>query len=302
MVVDRLDVAALRMAETRGWFPGELELAQAGLSPDDYAARLRRLKGAGAIKAFRTTLAVPPLMGGEWVFAAVVACAASPLGAANALTKRLPFVSDVVLNAGVPESLGPNLALLFYSRDLATEARFIQSATGLEYHEVTRVADYSFPVSVPISADERALIRHLIREPDSDRTALGAALGRDQNWVKAKLDRLLWNEHNRSGVVRVQPEIDWAKVENYGHFHFLLETGHRPEQVGRLAAERGFALVLDGRPFRGRYVQVEADVWGIGELMDRVSELNQVSGLRVAGVLWNRETQVNTSWVAALVQ
>ncbi|MBM3315322.1 Lrp/AsnC family transcriptional regulator [candidate division WOR-3 bacterium] len=300
MVVDRLDVAALRMAEARGRFASEAELAQAGLSPADYADRLQKLKQNGVIRGFKTTVAVPPLLGGDWVWAAVLANAARPLNAANALVQRLPFVSEVFINMGLPAGLGPNLGLLFYSRDFDTEARFIQSAAGLDYREVSRVAEYSFPVALPLSGDERQLVRHLVKNPDSDVAAIAGALGREPAWVRAKLDRLFWNELNRSGVVRVMPELDWSKVENYGHFHFLLETGHRPDQLSRLVAEQGFSVVRDGLPYRSRYVQVEADVWGVAELMDRANALEQVGGIRVAGVLWSREALVHADWVPAL--
>lgn len=302
MVVDKLDVAALRTAEARGWFASELELAQAGLGPDEYAQRIRKLLAAGVIKSFKTTVAVPPLLGGDWVFGAVMANARRPDGAANLLVKKLPFVTELVFNSGVPDGLGPNLAVTFYSRDFDAAARFVESSVGFQHHEVVKVASYSFSVAQPFSTDERLLIRRLVREPSSDRAALAAALGRDERWIGAKLDRLLWNEQNRSGVLRVQPEIDWSRVENYGHFHFLVETGHRPDQLARLVAELNLRPVLEGRPYRSQWVQLEADIWGIGDLMDRVTMLNQIAGIRVAGVLWNREVLINATWVGPLFE
>lgn len=302
MILERSDLAALRLAERRGWFPGDAELSEAGLVRDDFCRRLRRLKEAAVIREFHATLAVPPLLGGDWVWGAVLAQTSRPLNVASALIAKLPFVTEVILNSGLPEGLGPNLALLFYSRDFDTGARFIQSISGVEYHEVYRVAEYSFPVAMPLSSDERLLVRHVVKNPDAEIQTIGAALGRDEKWVRAKLDRLLWNEQNRSGVLRVQPELDWSRVENFGHFHFLIETGHRPEQLARLTAEQGLSLVLNGRLFRNRYVQLEADVWGISELLDRVTFLNQIAGIRVAGVVWNRQASVNTTWVAKLVE
>ena len=302
MILEKPDLAALRLAERRGWFAAEAELAEAGLVREEFGRRLRRLKEAAVIREFRATLAVPPLLGGDWVWGAVLAQTAKPLNVASALIAKLPFVTEVILNSGLPEGLGPNLALLFYSRDFDTGARFIQSISGVEYHEVYRVAEYSFPVAMPLSSDERLLVRHVVKNPDAEIQTIGAALGRDEKWVRAKLDRLLWNEQNRSGVLRVQPELDWSRVENFGHFHFLIETGHRPEQLARLTAEQGLSLVLNGRLFRNRYVQLEADVWGVSELLDRVTFLNQIAGIRVAGVVWNRQASVNTAWVAKLVE
>uniref|UniRef100_A0A7C4GBM7 Lrp/AsnC family transcriptional regulator n=1 Tax=candidate division WOR-3 bacterium TaxID=2052148 RepID=A0A7C4GBM7_UNCW3 len=302
MNLERLDLAALRLAERRGWFPTEAELAEVQLGRDEFGLRLRRLKEAAVIKGFHATLVVPPFLGGDWVWGAVLIQTGRPLNVASALMAKLPFVTEAIFNSGLPEKLGPSLALLFYSRDFDNQARFIQSVTGIEYHEVYRVAEYSFPMAMPLSSDERLLVRHVVKNPDADIAAIGSALGRDEKWVRVKLDRLLWNEMNRSGVLRVQPELDWSRVENFGHFHFLVETGHRPEQLVRLTSEQGLSLVLGGRMFRSRYVQMEADVWGVSELMDRVTFLSQIAGVRVAGVVWNRQATVNTGWVAKLVE
>ncbi len=301
MILEPLDLAAVRLSEERAMFPNEAELAQAGLTAVDFRRRVGKLTDGGVIRAFHTVLVVPPLLGGEWVWAGVLANADRPLGVANTLSRRIPFVTDIILNAGLPGSLGPNLALLFFSRDLETESRFIRSVAGMEHQEVYRVAEYSFPVALPLSEPERVLLRFLVKNPSSDAEAIGRELSQEPGWVRAKLDRLLWTDSNRSGVFRVQPEIDWTHVDNYGHFHFLVETGHRPQQLATSTSDRGFRLVLGGRTYRDRYVQVEADVWGVADLMERVSYLNQIAGVRVAGVLWNERVSVNSEWAAGLL-
>ncbi len=301
MILEPNDVSAVRLAEARGRFALEAELTQAGLKPAEFLERLARLQAAGLIRGWKTTLAVPPLLGGEWVLGAVLASAARSLGPANALAAKLPFVSEIVLNDCLPEGAGPGLAVLFYSRDFATESRFISGATGLGYHEVHRLATYEFPVRQPLSTEEKQLLRFLFERPESDRAAIGAGLGRDERWVSAKLDRLLWSEFNPSGIVRVQPELDWSRADNFGHCHFLLETGHRGDGLRRVVEEAGFRLVFGGKPFRERCVQVEADVWGLGRLMDAAATLERIEGVRVAGVLWNREVIVHNRWVGALL-
>jgi DNA-binding Lrp family transcriptional regulator len=301
MILEKGDVAALRLAEQRGWFPTDAEVTAAGLKPADYAERLRRLISLGIIRGFKTTLVVPPLLGGDWVWAAVLANAKSDLGLANALAARLPFVSEIVLNASLPEKVGPNLAVLFYSRDFDKEAEFIRNAPGIEYHEVYRVAEYSFPVALPLSGDEKELLRFLVEHSDLGIAEVGSAMERSPTWVRAKLDRLLWSDTNRTGVLRVLPEMNWSPVENVGHFHFLLETGHRPDRLGRLVSEAGMSVVFGGKTYRDRFVQVETDVWGIGKLLDTVAYLDQIAGVRVAAVLWNREVLINAKWVPGLV-
>ena len=301
MILEKSDVAALRLAEARGWFPNDSEVTATGLKPVEYAERLQRLCSHGIIRGFKATLVVPPLLGGDWVWAAVLANSKRGLGLANALAAKLPFVSEIVLNASLPDEVGPNLAVLFYSRDFEKEADFIRNAPGLDYYEVYRVAEYSFPVALPLSKDEKELVRYLVEHPESGMAEVGSAMGRTPTWVRAKLDRLLWSDTNRTGVLRVLPEVSWASVENFGHFHFLLETGHRPEGLGRLIGEVGLRVVFGGKTYRDRYVQVEADVWGIGRLLDTVAFLDQIAGVRVAAVLWNREVVINSKWVPGLV-
>jgi len=301
MILERNDVAVLRLAEARGWFPTDAEVTVAGLKPPDYAERLRRLCSLGVIRGFKTTLVVPPLLGGDWVWAAVLANSKRGLGLANALAAKLPFVSEIVLNASLPDNVGPNLAVLFYSRDFDKEAEFIRNAPGIDYHEVYRVAEYSFPVALPLSRDEKELVRYLVEHPESGIAEIGSALERTPTWVRAKLDRLLWSDTNRTGVLRVLPEVNWAPVENFGHFHFLIETGHRPDRLAKLIGEAGLTVVFGGKTYQNRYVQVEGDVWGIGKLLDTVAFLDQIAGVRVAAVLWNREVVINAKWVPGLV-
>jgi hypothetical protein len=301
MILEPNDVAAIRLAEARGRFASEPELARSGLRPAEFAERLARVQSGGVIKAWKTTLAVPPLLGGEWVLGVVLAGAPRSLGPANALAAKLPFVTEIVLNDCLPEGAGPALAVLFYSRDFASEAQFIGNTAGLGYHEVHKLAGYEFPMRLPMSDDEKALLRLLAEQPHLDAAGIGSALGRDGRWVGAKLDRLLWSEANPSGVVRVQPELDWSRADNFGHCHFLLETGHRPEALAKMVEETGYRLVFGGKRFRDRYVQVEGDAWGIARMMDAAAALEALDGVRVAGVLTNREVIVNTKWVGSLL-
>jgi hypothetical protein len=302
MILETADVAAIRMAESRGWFATEAELAAIGLTQAGYVERLQRLSASGLIRSFKATLVVPPLVGGDgWVWAAMVAQSKRALGVASALSTRLPFVTDIILNTSLPEGVGPNLALLFYSRDFESETQFVRGTAGLDYHEVYRIAEYSFPVALPLSTEERSLVRFIVEHPNARAVTVGAALERPLAWVQAKLDRLLWSDANRSGVLRIQPEVNWALADNFGHFHFLVETGHQPDQLARQVEGEGLSLVFGGRPFQGRYVQIEADVWGIGQLLDASVFLNQIPGVRVAGVLWNRDIMVNDRWVASLL-
>ncbi len=302
MVVDKLDIAALRLAERRGFFASAVELAGIGLTGAEYAARLRRLLSARVIRTFKATLVVPPLVGGDrWVWAVLVGQSRRAMGVANALASRLPFVTELVLNISLPDNVGPNLAVSFYSRDFESETQFIRSTVDLDYHEVYRVAEYSFPVALPLSGEERRLVQYVVANPLEDIAGIARGLGQSSAWVQAKIDRLLWSETNPSGVLRVLPEVSWAQVDNFGHYHFLIATAHPPSSIGQFVSEEGFDVVLGGRPFRGQHVQLEADVWGMGQLMEKVTFLNSIPGVRVVGLTWNQDVLVNDRWVGSLL-
>ncbi|MCX7732437.1 MAG: hypothetical protein N2248_04665 [candidate division WOR-3 bacterium] len=301
MILEPPDLLALRLAETRHYLFDHPDLRNAGFTIQAYRARLDRLASAGILRSFHLTLVVPPLAGGNWAWAALLGRAEAPYDTAHQLTSRLPFITEILFNACFPANIGPNLALLFFSRDLENETRFIQNLAGLRELEVFKIREYSYPVSLPLSGEEKAFIRFLIRNPDADAQTISTHFGQNENWVRAKLDRLLWTEENHFGIFRIQPAIDWSKAENFGHFHFLLETGHRPEEIARLTAENGFQLVMSGRPLGGRYLTLEADVWGMPELINRIDLLERLNGVRVVAIVYNQEVLINTTWVEKLL-
>ena len=98
-------------------------------------------------------------------------------------------------------------------------------------------------------------------------------------------------------------ESDTALID----LSLALEKIHAVREAGQKAGVKRFvytasnSVVMGGQLFRGRYVQVEADVWGVGRLMDAVSFLDQIEGIGVAGILWNRDVIPNTQWVSGLV-
>lgn len=301
-ILEPLDIVTLRLAESRGWFADSDDLTRAGLDWNGYQKRLERLIALGVIRSFHLILVVPPFLGGKWAWGAVMAKTAAALEAvAQKLVGRLPFVTEIVLNTGLPVGIGPNLALLFYSRDFETETGFIQRFAEVSEVEVFRVQEFLFPVALPLSAEERKLLQVLSGDATQPPSAIAKALGQGEKWVRAKLDRLLWRESNPTGVIAIHASINWTVIANFGHFHFLLETGYRPEQLVKLLAGQGFELVLGGRLISRRFIGVEADVWGVADLLARVDFLEGIKGIKVAGVLYNREVIINDQWVKNLL-
>lgn len=301
MTLEPQDITALRLVESRFYHFDDPALTAAGLTWDWYRNRINRLCAGGVIRSFHLTLLVPPILGGNWVWAAILGSAENPYETSRQLITRLPFVTEILFNSCLPANIGPNLGLLFFSRDFESETRFINSITELRQLQVIKIAEYPYPVSQPISREEKAFIRLLYHNPGADAQTIASAFGQNLAWVRAKIERLLWTKENRSGIIRIQPSIDWSKAQNFGHFHFLLETGHRPEQIARLIGDHGFELVLSGRPISGRYLGVEADVWGIPDLYQRIEFLEKLNGVKVAGVIYNQELLINDRWVEKII-
>ncbi|MGQ9678938.1 MAG: hypothetical protein ACUVUD_06650 [bacterium] len=301
IILEPIDLEVLRIAEGRGYFPEDADLKRLGLADTEYQDRLERFVTGGIVRSFHLMLVVPPLLGGEWVMAAVQIKTDEPRAVAQEFIGRLPFVTEFLINSSLPAGVGHNLAFIFYSRDFETEARFIQNFSSISEAEIFRVEEYTFPVSLPLSREEWAFVRFLYQNPKLSRKEIAQAFGQSDSWVEVKIARLLWSQNNPSGVFRIQPRIDWSPCANFGHFHFLLETGHRPEVLRKLLVEAKFELVFGGKEVDARYIEVEADVWGIAELLDRVKFLNRINGVRVAGVLYNQEIIINDSWVKNII-
>jgi hypothetical protein len=301
MLLQPIHIQALRYAESRAYYYEDPGLTAAGFSLAEYRKLIAQLCAGGIIHSFHLTLMVPPLLGGTWVWAGILGRAEHPYETAHRLTTRLPFVTEILINSCFPANIGSNLALLFFSRDFENETRFIQNLSELHDVEVIKIAEYNYPVTLPLSSEEKKFIRFLIESPDADAETISARFGQNPNWVRSKIDRLLWTDKNPSGIFRIQPSIDWSKAENFGHFHFLLETGHRPEQIGRLLADQNFQMVMGGKPLAGRYITVEADVWGIPDLYQRIDFLEKLQGVRVAGLIYNQELLINDYWVVKTI-
>lgn len=302
MHIEPRDLEVIGIAEGRGQFLDE-EIGQAewGIAYAEYRQRLERLVSNGLIRSFHLTLVVPPLLGGNWVLGAVIARCAEPLTAAGNLARRLPFVTEIFVNSCLPADVGHNLGLVFYSRDFQTESRFIREEWSARDVEVLRVQDYEFPVALTLSREEWAFIRCLQQNPGLDPEGIARVFGSSPEWVRAKIARLLWSETNPSGVFRIQASIDWTRCSNFGHFHILIETGHRPEVLEKNLSGEKLRLVFRGMRLGGRYIGVEADVWGVAELLNRVEFLSRLGGVRVAGVIYNREILINDRWVKNVI-
>jgi DNA-binding Lrp family transcriptional regulator len=301
MRIDQTDLALIRAIEWGGILAHNSAVRRLGLSDTEVRQRLARLREEALLKAFRATIFVPKFLGDKWVWGCTLIQTRRPGEVADAIRHKTPFVTELVFNDSLPSGLGHNLSATFYGTDFAQIQKFLSELSDLSYVEVYQIGRYEFPLPQPFSTEELRLMRAVAAQPDADLSALSRSVNQTRDWVETKLESLVWDPENSQGVILVLPEIDWRVCENFLHVHFLLEISVSPESVSAELSRLGFAPVLGGRLFHGRYLQMEADVWGFDDLRRRKSSLDSIRGVTLSGILLAQENRIVSDWVPGLL-
>jgi len=301
MQIDQTDLNLLRAIEWGGILACNSAVKDLKLQNEDVQRRLKRLRSEGLLQAYRTSVFVPPFLGGDWVWGCTLIQTRKADKVAETIHQKIPFVTEILFNAGLPSDVGPNLSILFYATDFGEVQKFLGETRDIDYVEVYQISKFSFPLAKAFSSDESKLLRAIAAHPEADLAQLAKVAGQTPAWTEAKLERLVWDPNNPEGVVLVVPEIDWRKCENFIHVHFLLELSVSTESVVQELGKKGFTPVLEGRLFRNKYLQLDADVWGFDNLRARKNELDAIKGIHLAGMLMAERNTVVTEWVTRLL-
>jgi DNA-binding Lrp family transcriptional regulator len=301
MQIDRTDLSILRAIEWGGIISHNTALRKLKLDDAEISRRLKRMRDEKMIRSFQASVFVPPLLGKKWVWGCALIQTRKPEEAAKAIRVRIPFVTELVFNASVPAAIGPNLSVLFYATNFNEVKRFLNEIPDIDYVEVYQIARYDYPLAQPFSSDEGKLLKAIVDHPDALLAELAKVVRKPEDWTQAKLDRLVWDPENPAGVILVLPEINWHCVENFAHVHFLLESSVSPASVIEELSKAGLTPVLDAQLFRNKYLQLETDVWGFGDLLARKQALDRVAGIYLAGLLIAENNSVVSDWVPKLL-
>jgi DNA-binding Lrp family transcriptional regulator len=301
MRIDPTDLKLLRAIEWGGIIACNSAVKELKLDETDVRERLERLRREGLVKGLKATIFVPPFLGRDWVWGCTLIQARRPAAVADAIRRKIPFVTEVLYNTSLPAGIGYNLSVLFYATDFPEVEKFLSEIRDIDYVEVYEIGRYSFPLAQSFSADEMHLLRSVAEHPDADLALLAKLTRKPLNWVQTKLEALVWDPDNTKGVILVVPEIDWRRAENFAHIHFLLETSVAPDSVVTELKKQGFTSVFEGRRYRKKYLQLEADVWGFEDLRAKKAALDATQGVSLSGILMSEDNTVVTEWVSGLL-
>ena len=303
MIIDLIDLKIIRELESgKRMFP-DLAIKKLSILKEEFFSRLARLESTGLIKDYKASVFIPPLLGGDWFLGGGVSISSNPEKATEQITRGLPFVVEVWHNFAFPLGVGPNLSFSFYSKDFPSSTQFLKEIKELDYLEVYKLREYSFPIPFPLSADEKKLLREINVAPTISLAALANVINQDISWIQEKLNRIITNPNGIDGVsntdvsfMQILPELNWRVCENFCHTHFIIELYGSKLQV----PNSDFQIVFEGRAFREKFYQLESDLWSLNQLVSKLNIIQQ-SNVKIKGITFAESNLVINHWVSNLL-
>ncbi len=306
MLIDVTDLKIIRAIENGGKiFQYTLApiLAEPNLKNEDIVTRLTRIETEQLIKDYKTTICVPRFMGGDWTLSCALGITNKPENTITQISKKLPFVIEIMQNVTIPQGYGPNLSVLFYTKDFPTSQQFLKEFDALSHIEIYKLREYSYPIPSPLTAEEKKLFLEIYKNPTVQFQELSQLFGQDLAWVKTKINNLLNNPENlrndsfnEISFIQILPEIDWNNCENFQHIHFLVEKS----SCQNLPKNENYQLILSGQSFRDKFCQIETDLWGASQLSTKIRVLQQ-AGVNIQGIILASSNHVINHWVENLL-
>lgn len=306
MIIDAIDLKIIRTIENGGKiFQNTLAtiLAEPNLKNEDIVTRLTRIESEQLIKDYKTTICVPSFMGGDWTLSCALGITNKPENTIVQISQKLPFAIEIMQNVSIPQGYGPNLSILFYTKDFPTSQQFLKEFDALSYVEIYKLREYSYPIPYPLTVEEKKLLLEIYKKPTIQFQELSQLFGQDLAWVNSKIYNLLNNPENLVNdsfndinFIQILPEIDWSNCENFQHIHFLVEKS----SCQNLPKNENFQLILSGQSFRGKFCQIECDIWGYSQLSAKLKILQQ-AGINTQGIILAQSNHVINHWVGSLL-
>ncbi|MEO0091209.1 MAG: hypothetical protein ABIK61_00650 [candidate division WOR-3 bacterium] len=301
MIIDRIDLAILRHLERSGYWLMPLQ-HQLQIDPAEIKTRITRLETEGVISAYKPTIFIPPFLGGEWVWGCVLAITNDYNKAIAKITNKIPFVSEIWINTNIPSKIGHNLSVVFYSKDFITETKFLKDMVEFSYLETYRISDYTYPFPKIFSSEEKQLLKAITNNPTANAEELSEICKKNKNWIEAKLEKLIWNPQNPEGILMILPEINYNKIQNFCHCHFVLEITGKVDAILEELKAQGFEVVLENKPFQYNFSQLETDLWGFDDLLRKKHLLESYPEIKVQGIVIAEEMRVISDWADKLLE
>lgn len=300
MLIDKIDLAILRHLERTGRYLTPLP-EQLGIQLAEINNRIEKLQKEQIISGYKASIFVPPFLGGDWVWACILATTQQREKAIERILQRIPFVTEIWLNTNLPSYIGHNFSLIFYSKDFDAEVKFLKELSEISYLEAYRITNFTFPMARIFSAEETLLLKTIFKHPTANANTLAEICQKNLSWVQTKLDKLTWTPQNPDGVIVILPEIKFNQLKNFCHCHFFVELKGKPDLFFDEFKTLGFETVLGGRAYQGRYLQLEIDIWGFNDFFAKKILLERYKEIKIQGIVFAEEMQVISEWGAKLV-
>lgn len=275
---------------------------QLNISIDDVQYRINKLEENKVIANYKATVFIPPFLGGDWVWGCILANAKHREKSIEQILNKIPFISEIWLNSNLPTHIGHNFSLIFYSKDFATELRFIKELSDISNLAAYRISNYSFPMARIFSSEEIILLKNIFLNPMLTDDDLAEVCHKTITWIRTKKEKLVWNPENPNGVIYVLPEIQYNQIENFSHCHFIIEYSGNLELLLSELKISGFDLVLHGNslhssdPTTQRYAQLEIEIWGFNDLVNKKAHLDSFKEIKILGIVFAEKMLVVSNW------
>ncbi len=301
MIIDKNDLLILRHLERAGLWLNPLP-EQLKLPIEEIKIRIKKLEAEQIINTYNPIIFIPPFLGGDWVWGCVFINALKRENIVSQITEKIPFVSEIWFNSSLPTQLGHNISAAFYSKDFDTGVKFIKEIPDISYLEAYRISSFNYPLARIFSTEEKQLLKAVFTNPLSNPEQISEICGKNPLWIKTKLEKLVWTPQNPDGVIMILPEVHYRRIQNFSHCHLILDSTSKVSTLFDELKTFGFDIVLNGRSFQGKYIQIETDIWGFNDLIAKKTFLEQYEEIKIKGIIFAEEMRINSNWGLRLLE
>lgn len=295
MIIDPIDIKLIRQLELDGSISMDDIMGKFHITREEIMLRVKNFETTGFIAGYGMKLSVPSFAGGRWYL-----CCAFTESSGLAPERSVPYLEETIENRTYPKGTGPNVSLLFYTRDLKESYRLVNKLPGLDYAEIYKVGEYNVTIPVILSSEERQALLELVdRKLNYD--ALHRLIYEPASDADTACARLIWQRKNRRGVIRIFPNLNWSVIKNYAHVHIAVETKTRTRELRKQISRLGFSANIAAK-FKKRYLQVEFDLWGFADLHSVLGALARIKRLNVAGCSYAYQNSVSGDWLKSFIE
>jgi len=262
------------------------------ISRKEILLRMRNFEDSGLVRSYGFKLFLPGIHGGRWYWACIAGDATAKFKNRNSI----PYLEEMVENLSFPPGVGPNVSLLFYTKNLRDIKILSNKLVGMKYSEVYKVGEYNVTLPRVLLQEDWQLLMEFYDTKNIDFDMIDSITNSPKSEREMKLSRLIWTRRNRHGILAIAPNFSWSVIKNYMHIHVAIVTTMRVKELRRLLKEIGFVGNIASR-FKKRYLQIEFDIWGFSDMKVIFRQLSQVDRITIEGCSFAFKNTICDEWI-----